>query len=98
MIKHVVIWKLKDTEDKKEKALLIKEKLEELKDKISEIKMIEVGINFNECDGVADIILITEFDTKADLDSYQKNPLHQGVASEYVRPNVCERRLVDYEF
>ena len=98
MVKHIVAWKIKDTENKMEKALLIKEKIEELKNVIPLIRHIEVGINFNDCDGASDIILISDFDSKEDLDSYQKNPLHQAVAADYVRPNVCEKRIVDYEY
>lgn len=98
MIKHIVVWRFKEDVNKEEKTILIKEKLLELKDKIAEIKMIDVGINFNDSPASADIILISEFETKEDLDLYQKNPIHQAVGTDYIKPYVCERRVVDYEF
>ena len=98
MVKHIVIWRMNPTEDKNEKALLIKEKLEALKNEIDCIVSIEVGINFNQTEAASDIILVSEFNSKEDLDFYQEHAAHKAVGSEYVRPNVCERRVVDYEF
>jgi len=48
MIVHIVSWKLKEKADgknSKENALLIKEKLESLKNVIKEILFIQVGVN-----------------------------------------------------
>ena len=98
MVKHIVIWRMNPTEDKNEKALLIKEKLEALKNEIDCIVSIEVGINFNQTEAASDIILVSEFESKEDLDFYQEHLAHKAVGSKYVRPNVCERRVVDYEF
>lgn len=98
MVKHVVVWRLNDTPDKKEKAVLIKTKLEELKNKIDEIREIEVGINFNTTENAADIILISVFKSKEDLDAYIVHPEHKAVGAEFVRPNVSERRVIDFEF
>ena len=49
MIKHIVLWKLKDEANglsKNENAKAIKQKLESLKDKIEGLVNIEVGIDF----------------------------------------------------
>ena len=46
MVRHTVMWKLKE-ENKTENAMGIKNRLEALVDKISEIKSLEVGINEN---------------------------------------------------
>lgn len=98
MVRHIVAWKLKETEDKTKKALEIKRELEALKDKIDVIIDIEVGVNFNESEGASDIVLVSTFKTKEDLQTYQNHPEHIAVASNCVRPNVCERRVCDYEF
>ena len=53
MVKHIVMWKLKEEAEgktKKENAEIIKSSLESLKNKISEIVEIEVGINWNDSD------------------------------------------------
>ena len=98
MIKHIVLWKIADTADKKDKAMAIKKNLEALKDKISYIKEIHVGINFNETESASDIVLESVFETVDDLNAYQNHPDHKAVGANYVRPNVSERRVVDYEF
>lgn len=98
MIKHIVVWRMADTPDKKEKAEAIKTNLEALKDKIDIIKDIRVGLNFNETESASDVVLETVFETSEDLNTYQNHPEHKAVGANYVRPNVAERRVVDYEF
>ena len=87
-----------DMPDKTEKAEAIKENLEALKDKIDIIKDIRVGLNFNETESASDVVLETVFETKEDLNTYQNHPAHKAVGANFVRPNVAERRVVDYEF
>ena len=98
MIKHIVVWRMADTPNKKEKAEAIKKNLEALKDKIDLIKDIRVGLNFNETESASDVVLETVFETIEDLNTYQNHPDHKAVGANYVRPNVAERRVVDYEF
>ncbi len=96
MIKHIVIWKLKE-ENKEENKKIIKEKLENLVGKIDEIKFLQVGINYNKSDMAYDLCLISEFLTDEDLQSYQVNPLHVEV-SKFVRSVIEDRKVIDYEF
>lgn len=98
MIKHIVVWRMKDTADKEKNAAEIKKHLEALKNKIDFIEDIRVGLNFNATESASDIVLETVFKTKEDLEKYQSHPAHVAVGAEYVRPNVSERRVVDYEF
>lgn len=98
MVRHIVAWKLADSENKAETAKLIKEKLEALKGKIDAIADIEVGINFNETESASDIVLVSTFKSTEDLNTYINHPEHKSVGANYVRPNVSERRVVDYEF
>lgn len=100
MIKHVVMWKLRENAEgrsKEENARLIKEKLEALKGQIEEIRYLEVGININNSNGSYDAVLITEFETMESLNSYQVNPKHQAV-SAFVSKVREERAVVDFEF
>lgn len=94
MIKHIVMWKLKD-ENKTENALKIKTDLEALKNKIDVIVNIEVGINIEKSDAAYDIVLVSEFASQAELDEYQINPDHKAV-SGFVRSVVVDRVVVDY--
>ena len=99
MIKHIVLWKLKDSVDghsKKELASQLKSALEGLHGKIAEIQVLEVGINYNPADTASDVSLYSEFKSQADLDAYQKHPEHLKVV-ELVKKVTMERRVSDYE-
>ena len=98
MIKHIVMWRMKDSTDKAEKANAIKENLEALKNKIDFIEDIRVGLNFNDTDAASDVVLETVFKSREDLEKYRTHPAHVEVGQLYVRPNVSERRVADYEF
>jgi len=96
MIRHIVMWKLKE-ENKAENALLLKEKLENLIGLIPEIKELEVGININTDSGCCDAVLNSVFISLSDLEKYQKNPLHKEV-SEFCKNIRLDRTVVDYSF
>ncbi|SRR5581483_6999994 len=99
MIRHIVMWRLKDFAngaDRRENAKRLKGLLESLKGTISEIKYIEVGININPSDAAFDVVLFSEFDSLSDLEAYQKHPEHIKVAS-FVTEVRSERGVVDYE-
>jgi len=99
MIKHIVIWKLKDSArgvSKDQNALELKSVLEDLKNKISVIKQIEVGINFNKSSAAYDVVLYSEFDSQQDLQAYQKHPDHVKVV-DFVNEIRDDRAVVDYE-
>lgn len=98
MVRHIVMWKVADDAQAKERALAIKHSLEALKGVINEIVDIEVGINFNDTDSASDVVLVSTFKSKEDLEIYQDHPEHKSVGANYVRPYVKERRVVDYEF
>lgn len=99
MIKHIVMWKLKDSHgglNKTEIAEKLKLQLEALKSKIPQIKEIEAGINFNPSPASYDVVLYSSFESREDLEIYQKHPDHMKVA-EFVSEIRTERCVVDYE-
>lgn len=99
MIKHIVMWKLKDFANGKEKienAKIMKIILEELKYKISGIKHIEVGINVNPSKQAYDVVLYSEFESVEDLTIYQNHSEHIAV-SEFISEVRTERVVIDYE-
>jgi hypothetical protein len=98
MLKHIVMWKLKEVANgktKKENALLLKEKLESLVGEIAELRSLEVGVNDIESDASYDVVLTTTFDCEADLKSYAVNPKHVLV-SEFCGSIRESRVVVDY--
>ena len=99
MIKHIVLWKLKESvegQGKKELAVRLRAALEGLRGKVPGIRALEVGLNFNPADTASDLSLYTEFKDREDLEAYQKHPEHLKVA-ELVRMVTVERRVSDYE-
>lgn len=99
MVKHIVMWKVKDNVDgkgKEENAINVKKKMEELNGKIDEIITLEIGINIVDDPMAHDIILYSEFNSVEDLNIYQKHPEHLKVV-EYVKPFLESRIVVDYE-
>ncbi len=99
MIKHIVLWKLKDHADgadKNQNAQKMKTALEALKSKIPQIRHIEVGINFVPSDAAYDVALYSEFASAQDLEIYQKHPEHLKVA-DFVAKVREQRAVVDYK-
>jgi hypothetical protein len=99
MIKHIVMWQLKEAahgNPKAANAQIIKEKLEALNGRIPGLLKLEVGINYAPEPGGSDVVLYSEFPTRQDLDNYQSHPEHLAAAS-FIRAVNAERRVVDYE-
>jgi hypothetical protein len=99
MINHVVLFKLKDypAEEKAEVMNELKTMLENLQEKIFEVKFIEVGINKDADSKNYDIALISYFENEKDLDAYREHPEHLKVV-ERIKETTVERAAVDYDF
>lgn len=98
MVKHIVMWKLKDEahgNNKAENAKLIKEKLEALSGKIDGLLAVEVGIDFLGGNNF-DVVLYSEVTSREALDFYQNHPLHQAILP-FIREAVSDRKAVDFE-
>ncbi|WP_321431069.1 Dabb family protein [uncultured Methanolobus sp.] len=98
MLKHIVMWKLKDSAEgnsKEENAKLMKEKLEALKGVVPEIDFIEVGFNVVPSPAAYDVTLYCEFKDETALKTYQAHPEHVKVA-EFVGKINDNRVVVDY--
>ena len=97
MVKHVIIWTLKD-EIADKKALLekIKVELEGLVGKIDGLLDMKIEI-----EGLAsskgDFLLDSTFTDEAALKFYSSHPEHVAIADGLVRPNVSVRLSYDYE-
>lgn len=99
MVKHIVMWRLHEQcegRNKADNARLIKERLESLNDRIPGLLRLEVGIDFLHGAQSADIVLYSEFTDRAALEAYQVHPEHQAVVP-LVRAAASERRVVDYD-
>ena len=99
MVKHIVMWRLKDSahgNDAGLNARLIKEKLESLAGRIPGMISIEVGIDFSRSDSSADVVLYSEFVDRQALEGYQLHPEHEAL-KPFIGGAAAERRVGDYE-
>lgn len=103
MIRHVVMWKLKEEAEgatKEKNAQKMKLILEGLKINIEEIKNVEVGINITEDDEEVgsgfDVVLISDFETELDYTMYTRNAHHKK-ALNFIKSVIDERHFVDYK-
>ena len=97
MVKHVIIWKLKDDIADKEKIKSdIKEGLEGLKGVIPGLIDIKVEINGLESSNT-DLMLDSSFEDEEALKGYSIHPEHVKVANEKVRPYTETRNCFDFK-
>ena len=88
MVKHVILWQLKDELSAEEKAAVkagIKEGLESLSGKIPGLVDIHVNIDALPSSN-ADLMLDTTFESAEALKGYSTHPAHVAVANSKVRP------------
>lgn len=99
MIKHVVMFKLKDfpENEKSEIVKILKSKLEKLPDFIEVIKSFEVGINVLKQDRAYDFVLVSEFESLETLEIYRVHPKHVEFR-EFLWKYRDNSVSVDYEF
>lgn len=99
MVKHVILWQLKDEFDAAKKAELkagIKAGLEGLQGKIDGLVSIQVNTEGLSSSN-ADLMLDTTFVDEAALKGYATHPAHVEVANTKVRPYTQTRMCLDYE-
>ena len=98
MVKHIVMFKLKDTLSKEEKCEVMnsfKAAIEVLPAQIDVIRKIFVGLNINEAEQW-DICLESEFDSLDDVKLYAAHPDHVAAAG-ILKDAKLDRACVDYE-
>ncbi|MBX9187154.1 Dabb family protein [Bacteroides sp. K03] len=98
MVKHIVLFKLKDEVPEAEKLIVMnkfKEAIEALPAVIPVIRKIEVGLNTNPGE-TWHIALYSEFDNLDDVKFYATHPLHVA-AGKIIAEAKESRACVDYE-
>lgn len=98
MVKHIVLFKLKETlsvEEKTEIMNSFKTAIEALSAEINFIRDIHVGININP-DEKWDICLESSFDSLEDVKAYSVHPAHVAAAS-IIKEAKADRSCVDFE-
>ena len=97
MVKHMIIWKMKDeVADKAATAAAIKAALEGLVGKIEGLTEMHILTECYPC-SAGDVMMDSTLVDYAALEAYQKHPLHVEIANGLVRPVMSQRLSFDYE-
>lgn len=90
MLRHIVMWKLKDPAD----APKVKALLDSCKGCVPGMLEFEVGIRREGLEANMDVVLVSAFTDRAALDAYQSHPHHEEVKKSF--PPRESRTVVDY--
>lgn len=99
MVKHVILWTLKEEYTPEQKEHIkkeIKQGIESLLGKIDgllDIKVYITGLSSSN----ADLMLDSTFTDEQSLKNYAVHPEHVAVANNIVRPHTASRSCLDYE-
>ena len=96
MVKHIILWKLKEENNTAEIKNGIKQNLEGLLGKIDGLIEIKVQTECLKSSNV-DVMLYSVFETEEALKNYAVHPEHVKVADTFVRPYTAIRSCIDYE-
>ncbi|MBR3607352.1 MAG: Dabb family protein [Lachnospiraceae bacterium] len=99
MVKHIILWTLKDmsAEEKERVKAGIKEGLEGLQGKIPGMIDIKVNSTGRLETSTVDLMLDSTFESREALATYSQHPAHVEVADTKVRPFTASRACLDYE-
>ncbi len=99
MIKHIVMWQLKEHAegaDKASNAIKMKALLDACSELVPGILKFEVAIAQAGLEATYDVVLYSEFESVAALDAYQNHPQHQAL-KPFVGAVRLARQCMDYE-
>ena len=96
MVKHIILWKLKEENNTAEIKNGIKQNLEGLLGKIDGLIDIKVQTECLESSNV-DVMLYSVFESEEALKNYAVHPEHVKVADTFVRPYTAIRSCIDFE-
>lgn len=96
MVKHIILWKLKEEHNTPEVKQAIKKELEGLLGKVPGLREINVQIT-GLASSNADVMLYSVLENEAALKGYAVHPDHVYVADTFVRPFTETRLCLDFE-
>jgi hypothetical protein len=100
MIRHIVMFKLREFSDPSEKqkaAETLKRELLLMKKQIPVILEFEIGINEGENPSAYDVSILSSFPSWDDLKVYQVHPAHQAFIA-FNKNYSVQKAIIDYDF
>ncbi len=95
MVKHIILWKLKEEYNNDTVKQGIKDGLQSLKGKIP--GLIEIKVQTESLSSsTADVMLYSVFENEQALKGYSVHPEHVAVANGKVRPFTQNRSCIDF--
>ena len=94
MVKHIILWKIKEEKTEEEKVEIkanVKKGLEGLQGQIPGLVSIHVQTD-SLASSTADLMLNSSFESEEALKNYAVHPAHVAVANSAVRPNMEKGR------
>ena len=99
MVKHIILWTLKDSLSEEEKLQIkksIKEGLESLQGVVPGLTDIKVQIDGRLSSSNADLMLECTLESEEALKGYAVHPAHVAIANSRVRPFTAIRSCLDF--
>lgn len=99
MIKHIVMWQLKEHaegQDKAVNAARVKELLDACAGIVPGMRKLEVALAQQDLECTYDVVMYSEFDDRNALDAYQNHPQHVAL-KPFVAAVRSARQCMDYE-
>lgn len=99
MVKHIILWQLKDELSEEKKLEVLKNAKVNLESLLGKIEgLIEIKLQTEKLSSSnADMMLYSVFVSNDALKSYQKHPDHVFVADNFIRPYAMARLCLDFE-
>ena len=99
MVKHIILWTLKDSLSEEEKIQIkksIKEGLESLQGVVPGLTDIKVQIDGRLSSSNADLMLECTLESEEALKVYAVHPAHVAISNSRVRPFTAIRSCLDF--
>ncbi|MDE6211397.1 MAG: Dabb family protein [Clostridia bacterium] len=93
MVKHIVMYKLKEPTE--QNAIALQQKFLSMKGKIEVLRDIQSGVDVLRSDRSFDVVLICQFDSMEDMEIYRTHEVHLPIMA-YVKSVVECSKSVDY--
>lgn len=99
MVRHVILWKLKELSSEEEKKAVVENIKKNLEALVGVVPgLISLDINIEPlASSNADVMLDSLLEDEAALKEYQTHPEHVKAADTYVRPYTEVRMCMDFE-